>query len=216
MPHDHDAPAEGAAPQTIMLIRHGEKPDGGIQGVDYAGKDDPESLTPFGWSRAGALCHLFGSRDGLPTPTTIFASLEKGGDKGSLRPLQTICAYACLLNGIADQSGFYTKSPPATPKVPLDTRYDKKCLKGLADAVATTPGVVLVAWQHTEIAQICGLIGNSLTITNPQDIPQTWPGSRFDMVYVLTRGFAGYDFRQVPQLLLPGDSAILFPVTSGS
>lgn len=39
-------------------------------------------------------------------------------------------------------------------------------------------------------------------------VPPGWPEDRFDMVYVLRRTTDGrYAFSQVPELLLPGDSA---------
>jgi hypothetical protein len=39
-------------------------------------------------------------------------------------------------------------------------------------------------------------------------VPATWPGERFDMVYVFTAdGPGSYAFSQVPQLVLPGDDS---------
>ena len=54
------------APARIIAIRHGEKPDddGRIFGVDVNGRNDPHSLSPRGWQRAGALVGFFFPRDG--------------------------------------------------------------------------------------------------------------------------------------------------------
>jgi hypothetical protein len=57
-----------------MIIRHAGKPVGQINGVDASGNQDPNSLIPQGWQRAGALVALFGSSFGpLPAPTHLFA-----------------------------------------------------------------------------------------------------------------------------------------------
>src|SRR6478736_6815242 len=69
-------------PLLIMLIRHAEKPVPGRApfGVSVDGAPDPESLTPRGWQRAGALVGMFvgsateGRPSRLPTPTHLFAS----------------------------------------------------------------------------------------------------------------------------------------------
>jgi hypothetical protein len=72
----------------------------------------------------------------------------------------------------------------------------------VTEAVAST-GVVLVAWQHQDIPAI----GNAI-LGNDTTVPQTWPGNRFDIVWVFTaQAGGGYSFAQVPQLLLAGDEA---------
>ena len=50
-----------ASPDTIVLIRHGEKPgqDGPPHGVNRHGEHDDHSLSVRGWTRAGALAAMF-------------------------------------------------------------------------------------------------------------------------------------------------------------
>ena len=63
-----------AAPHdVVMIIRHGEKPDGSAPGLDEDGNEDDSSLTAVGWQRARGLVDLFdptrGDRGrGSPSP----------------------------------------------------------------------------------------------------------------------------------------------------
>ncbi|MEA2814532.1 MAG: hypothetical protein QOI93_2229, partial [Rhodospirillaceae bacterium] len=64
------------AHQTILIIRHADKPEpGGDGGVDAVGVPDKNSLTPRGWQRAGIWAELFapsvGQQRVLPEPSAI-------------------------------------------------------------------------------------------------------------------------------------------------
>jgi hypothetical protein len=175
----------------IMVIRHAEKPADTPppQGVDVDGNADSQSLIPQGWQRAGALACLFDPARGplqageLAVPQAVYAS-GVGHHSHSLRPQETVTPLAAKL-GLSIGTGF---------------------LKGdetemTADAMAQD-GVVLICWEHDAIPGIANqILGN-------ESAPQTWPGTRFDMVWVfdLDAGTGGYTFSQVPQLLLAGDS----------
>jgi len=88
-------------PTSISLIRHGEKQIGDAlpQGISVDGTPDPNSLTPRGWQRAGALVGLFVERSPggapplLPTPDHLFAS-EVGPHSQSRRPAETLLPIA--------------------------------------------------------------------------------------------------------------------------
>ena len=83
-------------PQTVILIRHAEKPGGDWPGpgLTEEGIEDPESLVVRGWQRAGGLALLLsGSSGALSRPDRIYASgVEKKDGTGSRskRPLQTV------------------------------------------------------------------------------------------------------------------------------
>jgi hypothetical protein len=176
----------------IMLIRHAEKPsdDGKVQGVTATGTQDAEELVVRGWQRSGALVRLFSPRAGkfsdsrLAEPITIFASAA-GKHSKSLRPQHTVLELAKEL------------------KQPLDLRFAKGDEVDLVKAVLAAPGPVLIGWEHEVIPDIANLI-----VGNKTTCPQKWPDSRFDLVWVFARREAArsWDFAQVPQLLLPGDS----------
>ena len=55
-----------AAADLVMIIRHGEKPDGSHPGVDANGHPDDSSLTATGWNRAQHLVNLFDPARGAP------------------------------------------------------------------------------------------------------------------------------------------------------
>ena len=167
-----------------MLVRHAEKPlnDGPPHGVTVDGEPDPESLTPRGWQRAGALVGLFASGR-LPTPTHLFAS-QIGSQGASKRPRETLVP-------LADRLG-----------LPVDSRFSKDDVEPLAAALRTIDGVALVAWEHHRIPLIVAALGCS-----GADVPAIWPDDRYDVVWVLARPAEGvaYTFRQVAENLLAGD-----------
>lgn len=183
----------------IMLIRHAEKPseDGKVQGVTAAGAQDPEELIVRGWQRSGALVRFFAPHAGkfadprLATPRIIFASAVAKHSK-SLRPEHTVLELATVLT------------------LRLDLRHAKGDEKALAASAVAADGPVLIAWEHEAIPEIVNhILGNDMSC------PQKWPGSRFDLVWVLDRPTAAgvWTFAQVPQLLLSGDSAQ--PIAAG-
>lgn len=180
--------AAGAA--KIMIIRHAEKPakDGCPPfGVDQDGKADEDSLSPLGWQRAGALTVLFAPARGalqdqaLASPRHLFACGAEEKRK-RLRPVQTVTL-------LAERVG---------------TKVDRSFQKGqeveLADHVMGLEAPVLISWEHNNLHLIANrILGDSSTV------PQGWPEDRFDVVWVFDLVDGSYQFRQVPQLLLPGD-----------
>jgi broad specificity phosphatase PhoE len=170
----------------IMLIRHAEKPNGdGGPGLMPNGTENPRALTLTGWKRANALVGLFNPPDvALPNPPlakprSLFASGSE-----SLRPKQTIAPLASALN--------------------LSIRA---FLKGqeveLVAAVKAADDTVLISWQHEAIPEIAALIRGGA-----EGVPQRWPGHVYDLIWIfdlLPSG--GWSFMQVPQLIMPGDSA---------
>lgn len=175
----------------IMVIRHAEQPadPGPPTGVDVTSAADAESLIVQGWQRAGALASLFApsfgplQNTGLATPRFAFTSAVKHYSD-SQRPMETLiplCAKLGLMMNAAHAKDDYATMVPA------------------AQACA---GPVIICWQHQDIPAIANqILGNSTTA------PQTWPGTRFDVVWVFDWNAAqnAYSFSQVPQCLLAGD-----------
>jgi hypothetical protein len=179
-------------PQKIMLIRHGEKPvTPPPYGITEEGVQDQHSLIAQGWQRGGGLVRFFAAPvSALPiqTPTTIYASgvgdrsvFVDGDDVSkSLRPQQTVTPTARKL-GLQPNIDFTVGEEQA-----------------LANDILARGGVVLVAWEHKHIPAIASTLG--------ANAPDTWPGGRFDVVWVLDRQTdGGYAFTQCDQSILAGD-----------
>jgi hypothetical protein len=181
-----------------MLIRHAEKPEGTVQGVNVDGTDGKEFLVVQGWQRAGALVRFFVpsssqfQRPGIDQPQSLFASgpvskKEKKAGNGSkgYRPEQTITPLSQLLGS----------------NVPLNLGFAEGEEAQVAAAAVACEGVVLIAWQHEDIPAIADAILGKTGV-----VPSKWPGDRFDIVWFFDLQTNGqYSFSQVPQMLLAGD-----------
>jgi hypothetical protein len=87
----------------------------------------------------------------------------------------------------------------------LDIRIDLSFAEGeetqVAAAAAASDGAVLIAWQHEGISTIADAIPGKGGI-----VPPSWPGARFDIVWVFDPQSDGtYPFSQLAQQLPAGD-----------
>jgi hypothetical protein len=201
----------------IMVIRHAERP-GSYNGVSYSGVDNVGSvsgdagkkhLVTLGCERAGALVGLFapphGPKTPLATPQFLFASDpaaqpdDVAGDEGpSQRPCETLTALAARLGKTVDKS------------------HRKRHYAKMVEEALACNGVVLIAWQHEDIALTTktrdpGISQEILTQTGTAGtlgVPPTWPGARYDLVFVFDRPSGTgpiMAFTLFPQQLLSGD-----------
>jgi hypothetical protein len=182
----------------IMIIRHAEKPTEELAGIHPNGDQSDNCLIVRGWQRAGALVPYLAPAVGnaanpkLARPIHLMAANREapGADpkEKSLREEQTLSALSDAI------------------KVPLDVSCGKGMETKAAQIAMEQEGPVLIAWDHNKIVEL------SRQISDDPAIPGEWPGSRFDMVFVFrAKAGGGYDFEQVPQMLLPGDFEDLFP-----
>ena len=181
--------APAAAPRDIvMVIRHGEKPDGELPGIDAAGREDESSLTEVGWERARRLVDVFdpapgAARPGLERPDAIYAAGANDEGEGQ-RTRETVAP-------LAEKLG-----------VQVDTTYGKGDEEKLVEHVLDRPGRTLISWSHTNLPVLANAFPN-VTPTPPSE----WPDDRFDVVWTFTRTADGWQFAQVPELALPQDEA---------
>lgn len=121
----------GLADATVVIVRHGEKPDKGA------------GLSPAGEARAKAYVGYFEhlSLDGTPfRPDTLVASADS---KNSARERLTLEPLAQALG------------------LPIDQRFADKDVKQLAHALAGEDHgkSVLIAWHHGELAKLIDALG---------------------------------------------------------
>ena len=184
------ARSDGGVPGTlVMVIRHGEKPDGSKKdpGVDAQGRPDDSSLTATGWERANRLVGLFDPASGAPkaglaTPKAIYAA-GKNDDGEGLRPRETVMPLTAELG------------------LTMNTAYGAGQERKLVDEVLTQPGPTLISWQHEGIPDIA----KAFPGVRPKP-PSEWPDDRFDVVWTFTRTADGWQFAQVPEMVLPKDT----------
>ena len=213
-----------AGATKIMVIRHAEKPDTykgqQYQGVDAAGSTCGSSgskhLVTLGWERAGGLVALFAPPWGpksptLATPQYLYASdpndstdASKNGGP-SQRPYETLLPLSAMLGPLQ-----------------INTNYKKKDFKDMVKDAVGKPGVVLIAWQHEDIALedkdgghgISHYILKETGTTDTFNIPASWPKdsnkvARYDLIFVFDRASTGTGpvtgFTMFAQMLLAGD-----------
>jgi hypothetical protein len=186
-------PANTSATRNlIMIIRHGEKPDGSHPGIDSNGNPDDSSLTAIGWDRAHRLVGLFAPaqgppRTGLARPIAIYAAAANTNGEGK-RTRETV-------QPLADALG-----------ITVNTTFGNGEENALAQELIAHPAVTLICWQHGEIPAIV----KAFPAVSPRP-PSTWPNGRFDVIWTLTQAPDGWHFAQLPELALPKDQASVIP-----
>jgi len=209
--HQQSDKGTSTPPETIYIIRHGEKPadekDSGhghhpapAFGVDWSGNQNPHSLLPRGWQRSGALVALFDPANKSPeaalrTPTALFSPSSGGpGKRMAHRTYQTI-------EGLSDRFGVAIATAFAEGEEP----------ELAASLVSDHSGVVLICWEHHHIPALA----SALPTVDGTAIPQAWPGHRYDVIWAFTlvpdADTVQYAFEQIPQRLLPGDLDSVIP-----
>ncbi|MEM8325696.1 histidine phosphatase family protein [Morganella morganii] len=143
--------------QTLVFLRHGEKPD-----------NDSGQLTGKGLHRALALADLLITRYGRAD--ALYAAAPKQSKLGnSLRSLQTITPVAIRLS------------------LPVHLEFHAKETKALRDALldkAHHRHTVFVVWEHDNLSRVVRDILKQ-TGGDYAGIP-TWPRDDFDSLWLLT------------------------------
>ena len=154
--------AEPGMTETIILIRHGEKPDLGLG-----------QLTCQGFNRSLALPAVirkeFGKPDAIFAPNPGETKTDSGQAYHYVRPLATIEPTAIAFG------------------LPVDAAIGVSNIDALRSdrlkARLTRGSLVLVAWEHNLIVQLArGLMTDHGG--NPDNVP-AWKGTDFDSIYVI-------------------------------
>ena len=177
------------ASNSIMFIRHAEKPDKDHKGVTPDGDHDEHSLSVRGWTRAGALAVVFArtsngsdSYSGIAIPDRIIATAPSESYK-SKREHDTALPTAHRLG--------LTIEATAIPD-----HYS-----AVAANIQATATPTLVVWHHGRIPEFIA----SFPVANANEVPKAWPEDRFDLIWALTPEGDHYVWSEIPQALLEGD-----------
>jgi broad specificity phosphatase PhoE len=175
-------------PRTILIIRHAEKTDDA----------DDVHLSKKGRERADALGALFKKTPTrpkpFPSPDFIFATRSSNF---SQRPVETVTPLALTLKlSVNSQYRNQAMDDPPDPK--------KKAQRELAEELLSgkyAGKTVLICWHHGTIPELARLLGAA-------DCPKKWKAPVFDRVWQINYDERGQaSFSDLPQQLLPGDSA---------
>jgi hypothetical protein len=157
--------------ETLVFVRHGEKPAQEIGQLDCQGLNRALAL-PDALARFGRPDFIF-----APDPSVQIG--DKGGPKQNyFRPLATILPTAIRLG------------------LPIDIRFGYSDISGLEGELLDPKyrdALVFVAWEHKELDKLVRAIVKARG-GDPGLVPK-WPGDDFDSIFVVTIGPDGTPVR---------------------
>ncbi|MEN3340476.1 MAG: hypothetical protein V7647_4152 [Acidobacteriota bacterium] len=150
----------GTTTETIVFMRHGEKPTGGYGQLTCQGLQRALALPPV-------LASAFGSPQAIFAPNPTAKVPDSAGSFYYVRPLATI-EPAAIRAGL-----------------PVNTQYaytDRAGLQGALLSSAFASATVFVAWEHLELQAI---VQNIMTAYGSGVTVPAWPSGDFDSLYVV-------------------------------
>lgn len=154
-------PAPGRVQETIVFVRHGEKPAQGLGQLDCQGLNRSLALPQV-------LIAKFGKPDYIFAPDPGHQMRDSGIAYNYIRPLATIEPTAIRLG------------------MPVNTQFGAEQIDALQQtllAPAYAHALIFVAWEHTllnELVRHLATLGGG----DPASIP-TWRGSDFDSMFIV-------------------------------
>jgi hypothetical protein len=148
-------------PETIVFVRHGEKPPGGFGQLDCQGLNRALALP-------AVIAAKFGKPDAIYAPNPSMQKQDDGVLYDYIRPLATI-------EPTAIQYG-----------MPVNTAYGYAQYNELGQtlvAPAQTGKLIVVAWEHHEIEALVRAIMNQYGGSGA-DVP-VWDNADFDSIYIV-------------------------------
>lgn len=156
------APLAARSPgETVVFIRHGEKPPGGLGQLSCQGLNRALALP-------AVIAREFGVPDAFIAPDPASPKSDHGRDYDYVRPLATIEPTAIAAGRPVDASIGYR---------------DATGLARLLLAPERRASVVVVAWEHTQIVDVARLLLQSRG-GKPADVPD-WNHDDYDSIYIV-------------------------------
>ncbi len=162
------ARSEGAR-ETIVFVRHGEKPDAGLGQLNCQGLNRSLALP-------AVVSDLFGKPDAIFAPNPAVQKTDDGKSYNYVRPLATIEPTAIAFG------------------LPVNTSFGLSDTSGLRAALekkrsAHRNGFILVAWEHKIIVTLAKAL-LAYHGGDPAAVPK-WHGDDFDSIYVIVPTASG-------------------------
>lgn len=154
------AAAQEPRTETIVFVRHGEKPAHEIGNLNCQGLNRALALPD-------ALIKKFGKADYIFAPGTTDKSTDGTNQYSYIRPLITIAPTAIRLG------------------LPVNADFGFENFQGLAAELEKpqySGAIVFVAWEHKKLVDAVKQLETDLHGTD--DVP-TWERSEFDAIYVV-------------------------------
>lgn len=159
------------AQTTVVIVRHGEKPEAGLG-----------QITCQGLNRALALPSVlrrYGQPSAIYATNPATKKKDSGVDFFYIRPLATIEPYAVSVG------------------MPVDIAYEMHQTGDLADKLLKTQGLVVVAWEHHQAAVLARDLVKKAG-GEPSVVP-SWNDADFDGIYVVRVNGNQVEFKREQQ-----------------
>jgi len=153
--------------ETIVFIRHGEKPDKGLGQLNCKGLNRALGLPPV-------IAKLFGRPSVIFAPDPSDRKVDDGESYDYVRPLATIEPTAISFGLPVNASIGVSKMDQL--QVALEQPLNRN-------------GLILVAWEHKLIENIVSMLLNAHG--GDAAIVPKWHGDDFDSIYVVTMNWTG-------------------------
>ena len=150
------------ADETIVMVRHGEKPAAGLGQLNCQGLHRSLALPRVLQQKFGAPAAIFAPNPGIQKE-------DRGTPYNYIRPLATIEPTAIAL------------------ELPVNTQFGLEDIDGLQQAVITSHyanATVFVAWEHRLVEEFARRILSS-NHGDPALVP-VWKSDDFDSIYIVT------------------------------
>lgn len=157
------APAFAADVQTLVMLRHGEKPEGGYGQLSCKGLNRSLALIK-------TLPAKFGKADQIYAPSTASQKRDPAGTFNYIRPLATI-------------------EPTAIAQgLPVNTAFDMLAIDGLQQQLVNPlrhGKTVYIAWEHKQLREMAADIMRRYGGKDGAAQVPVWGKDDFDSLYVI-------------------------------
>jgi hypothetical protein len=152
---------KAASVETIVMLRHGEKPEAGLGQINCQGLNRALALP-------AVIEKQFGKPDAIFAPDPSDRTKDDGKYYDYIRPLATIEPTAVRFG------------------LPVDTSFGLTDIDGLREAIDrpdNRSALILVAWEHKQIQELARDFMRAHG-GDPDSVPK-WQGKDFDSLYVI-------------------------------